>query len=215
MTKTELLSQMPRIGRCRFLLLHLLILFSYLRGQYVLLYFGFTHCPDICPSELLKVAKIQQELGMSPSYLPPLHNDGLSPLRAAKRKAPFQVKPVFISVDPARDTIDQLKYYSQGLLPLPPPPPLLFSLSSSPDFHPSFSFLTGTKQQIDQAARAFRVYFSKVDKSEELEEEYLVDHSIVLYLIDPQGEFLDFYTQGMTAVDITDKILKEMNTGAK
>jgi protein SCO1 len=51
-----------------------------------------------------------------------------------------------------------------------------------------------------------------VDKSEELEEEYLVDHSIVLYLIDPQGEFLDFYTQGMTALDITDKILKEMST---
>lgn len=83
---------------------------------------------------------------------------------------------------------------------------------TSIDFHPSFSFLTGTKQQIDQAARAYRVYFSKVDKDEELEEEYLVDHSIVLYLIDPNGEFLDFYTQGMTVKDITEKILKEMKS---
>jgi protein SCO1 len=126
------------------------------------------------------------------------------------------VKPVFISVDPARDTIDQLKYYSQG--------PFLFlslslSLSLSQtyllslDFHPSFSFLTGTKQQIDQAARAYRVYFSKVDKDEEGEEEYLVDHSIVLYLVDPQGEFLDFFTQGMTVSDISDKIVAEMKQG--
>jgi protein SCO1/2 len=70
--------------------------------------------------------------------------------------------------------------------------------------------LTGTKQQIDAVARAYRVYFSKVDKDEDSDEEYLVDHSIVLYLVDPQGEFLDFYTQKMTVVDITDKILAFM-----
>lgn len=90
-----------------------------------MLYFGFTHCPDICPSELLKVAKIQQELGslfpLFPSISLPILKFSLYFLfvafffsTLAKRKAPFQVKPVFISVDPARDTIAQLKHYSQG-----------------------------------------------------------------------------------------------------
>jgi protein SCO1/2 len=92
------------------------------RGRFTLLYFGFTFCPDICPSELVKVAKI---------------------MNALEKKNCSVVQPLFISVDPSRDTIGQLKHYSQ-------------------DFHKDFTYLTGTKDQVAAAARAYRVYFSKV-----------------------------------------------------
>ena len=139
------------------------------RGEYLLLYFGFTHCPDICPSELVKVGDIVREL----------KNRKLTP-----------VKPIFISVDPQRDSIEQLQHYSQ-------------------DFDDSFAFLTGTPDQISIASRAYRVYFSKADVVEnDGEEDYLVDHSIVLYLVGPDGEFLDFFTQKMTVNDIIPRIEK-------
>ena len=138
-------------------------------GQFTLLYFGFTYCPDICPSELVKVGEIIHEL--------------------EKRKS-IPIKPLFISVDPQRDSIEQLKHYSQ-------------------DFHNSFTYLTGTPDQISKAAKAYRVYFSKADVVEKDEEDdYLVDHSIVLYLVAPNGEFLEFFTQKVPVNDIVDKIEK-------
>lgn len=73
------------------------------RGDFLLLYFGFTHCPDICPNELVKLGKLIDNLD--------------------KRKMP-QIKPVFISVDPQRDTVGQMRHYGV-------------------DFHPSLDWLTG------------------------------------------------------------------------
>lgn len=99
------------------------------------------------------------------------------------------MKPIFISVDPSRDTIGQLRYYSQ-------------------DFHKDFTYLTGSKDQVAAAAKAYRVYFSKaIDVDAESDEEYLVDHSIVLYLVGPNGDFLDFFTQRMEVGQIVDKIV--------
>lgn len=135
------------------------------KGQFMLLYFGFTHCPDICPSELVKVGKILEQL----------------------EKQNIQVKPVFISVDPARDCLEQLKHYSQ-------------------DFHKSFSYLTGTNEQVKEAARSYRVYFSKANEDENDDEEYLVDHSIVFYFVSPTGEFVDFFTQKTQVNDVVEKI---------
>jgi len=138
-------------------------------GKYCLYYFGFTHCPDICPAELVKVAKV------------------LNVLDKKKCKA---IQPLFISVDPSRDSVGQLKHYAQ-------------------DFHKDVVYLTGTKDQVAVAAKAYRVYFSKaVDADLESDEEYLVDHSIVLYLVSPEGEFLEFFTQRMEVKDIVDKIMK-------
>jgi len=142
------------------------------RGEFLLLYFGFTHCPDICPSELVKVGNIVKEL---------------------ERRKSMPVKPVFISVDPHRDTIRQLKHYSQ-------------------DFSKAFTFLTGTPDQIAKVTRAYRVYYSKADEVEDDDEDYLVDHSIVLYLVDPEGEFQEFYTQKMEVSDIVDRITKQIAT---
>ncbi|RYY79369.1 SCO family protein [archaeon] len=98
------------------------------------------------------------------------------------------MKPLFISVDPTRDTIGQLRHYSQ-------------------DFHPSITYLTGTPEQVQKVAKTYRVYFSKVtDADLDSEEEYLVDHSIVLYLNDTKGEFVEFFTQRMDSKDIIEKI---------
>lgn len=141
------------------------------RGQYTLLYFGFTYCPDICPSELVKIGRVMDEL--------------------AKTKKISNIKPLFISVDPARDTVGQLKFYGK-------------------DFHPAFEYLTGTKEQIAAATRAFRVYFSKANEREDDDEDYLVDHSIVFYFLGPDGTFLEFFTQRSQIGDIVDKIAKHI-----
>jgi len=145
------------------------------KGKYLLLYFGFSYCPDICPSELVKLGKVMDELKKS-------------------TQDSFEVKPIFISVDPNRDSLAVLRHYAQ-------------------DFHPSIDYLTGTKTQIEKVARYFRVYFSKVDENED--EDYLVDHSIVMYLVSPEGEFLDFFTQRMQVTDIANKIVEIVNVNKK
>lgn len=100
------------------------------------------------------------------------------------------MQPLFISVDPSRDTVGQLRHYGQ-------------------DFHKSIIYLTGTTEQVAKAARAFRVYFSKVNDADlDSEEEYLVDHSIVLYLVGANGDFLDFFTQRMEVKEVVEKIAK-------
>lgn len=75
---------------------------------------------------------------------------------------------------------------------------------SNADFHPRILYLTGTQDQLAKVTKAYRVYFSKAN--EEDEENYLVDHSIVLYLIGPDGSFLDFFTQSMQPPDIVGRI---------
>lgn len=84
------------------------------------------------------------------------------------------------------------------------PTPLVFFSSLSPPPVPglasSIEYLTGTKDQVAKAAKAYRVYFSKTEEHEE-GEDYLLDHSIVIYLLAPNGDFLDFFTQRTTVSD--------------
>lgn len=109
-------------------------------------------------------------------------------LLTEKRGVADTLQPLFISVDPGRDTVGQLRHYAQ-------------------DFHPRIQYLTGTTDQVAKASKAFRVYFSKVgDADLDSDDEYLVDHSIVLYLVGPNGDFLDFFTQRMDYKDIVEKI---------
>ena len=140
------------------------------KGKFNLLYFGFTFCPDICPSELVKIKKIKNGLkaaGVNPEIL----------------------KPLYITVDPYRDSVGQMKHYRQ-------------------DFDEDIVYLTGTRDQIAKVTKAYRVYFSKANENEDSEDDYLVDHSIVMYLISPSGQFLEFFTQRMTAEEIIDKIVE-------
>jgi protein SCO1/2 len=99
-----------------------------LHGKFVLLYFGFTFCPDICPNELVKMARVTDALDALPAFRD-------------------RVVPVFITLDPARDTCAQVGAYCA-------------------DFHPKMLGLTGTPGQVAQAAKAYRVYFSEVDRGE-------------------------------------------------
>ncbi|KAI1349965.1 SCO1/SenC-domain-containing protein [Xylaria sp. FL0043] len=121
-----------------------------LKGRYSLVYFGFTHCPDICPEELDKMAQM---------------------FDLVEAQAPGAVVPVFITCDPARDTPKVLKEYLA-------------------EFHPKFIGLTGTYDDIKDVCKAYRVYFS-TPKDVKPGQDYLVDHSIYFYLMDPEGDFVE------------------------
>ena len=146
------------------------------RGQFQFVYFGFTRCPDICPNELVKIGKIFERLESNPNIS-------------------GKIKPLFISIDPRRDTIDQLKEYSQ-------------------DFHPAFDWLTGTPEQVNAIAKAYRVYWSKVDVTtdEDDDDEYSVDHTIVTYLMAPDGEFVDLFTSGVDSKQVVERITKSVES---
>jgi len=143
------------------------------QGKWLLLYFGFARCPDICPSEMLKLARVIDHLKES------------HPQLASK------LVPVFVSVDPARDSLTALKEYAK-------------------DFHPDYVFLTGSPTQVQDMAKKYRVYVSKAEETDD--GDYLVDHSIVVYFHDDKGELSDCFTQSMRPKDISEKIIKTMTT---
>lgn len=134
------------------------------RGQYMLIYFGYSFCPDVCPLELQKVS----------TALYMLEQEGLdtSPLR-----------PVFISVDPERDTVAELADFAE-------------------DFHPSLVALTGTMEEITEVADKYRVYFKK--RQQEGVEGYLMDHQSVIMVMDQDGKFNRLFTSRTTPQDIAD-----------
>lgn len=140
-------------------------------GKWLLLYFGFARCPDICPSEMVKVGKVMDTLKKEH---PKLH---------------AKIQPVFVSVDPARDSLTALREYGK-------------------DFHPSYVFLTGSPEQVQQMAKKYRVYVSKADETED--GDYLVDHSIVIYFHDDTGDLADCFTQSMRPKDVVEKIIERM-----
>jgi len=141
------------------------------KGKWLLLYFGFARCPDICPSEMVKVGKVMDTLK---EKYPKLHK---------------QIVPVFVSVDPARDSLKALKEYGK-------------------DFHPSYIFLTGAPSQVQEMAKKYRVYVSKADET--ADGDYLVDHSIVIYFHDAEGDLADCFTQSMRPSDVVEKVVERM-----
>ncbi|CAN8270013.1 unnamed protein product [Cochlearia groenlandica] len=138
-----------------------------LMGKWTILYFGFTHCPDICPDELIKLAAAIDKI---------------------KEKSGVDVLPVFISVDPERDTVQQVHEYVK-------------------EFHPKLVGLTGTPEEIKTVARSYRVYYMK---TEEEDSDYLVDHSIVMYLMSPEMSFVKFYGKNHDVDSLTDGVVKEI-----
>jgi cytochrome oxidase Cu insertion factor (SCO1/SenC/PrrC family) len=109
-------------------------------GQYVLLYFGFTYCPDICPHELVKLGRVVEKL------------DTLN----LKHK----VLPIFISLDPKRDSVAQLKEYCK-------------------DFHPRMLALTGTPGQVEKACRSYRVFYQNTNETKVRYRSFLPIHSVL------------------------------------
>ncbi|KAK4513942.1 uncharacterized protein ATC70_005949 [Mucor velutinosus] len=133
-----------------------------MNGRFTMIYFGFTHCPDICPEELDKMAEV---------------------VDAVKEEYGDHVlTPVFITCDPLRDTAEVVKDYVQ-------------------DFHPDLVGFTGSPEELKQVARSYRVY-SYTPPNVSVDDDYLVDHSIFIYLMDPQGKFIDCYARDTTSDEV-------------
>jgi protein SCO1 len=135
-----------------------------LKGKWSLIYFGYTHCPDACPTTLNAIAIALDDLG-------------------PKRDA---VRPVFITVDPERDTPEVLKSYVTS-------------------FDAPILALTGTPAEVAQAAKDYRVYYAK---HPEPGGDYSMDHSSVIYVMDPEGRFTATFTPESSPEDIAARLKK-------
>ncbi|MCW5774090.1 MAG: SCO family protein [Rhodospirillaceae bacterium] len=129
------------------------------RGRYMLVFFGFTNCPDFCPTALSGITEAMAKLG-------------------DKAK---NVVPIFITVDPERDTPAVLKNYAQN-------------------FDSRIVMLTGTPAEIAAVARAYRVYYAK--RKLEKEGEYTMDHSAYMYLMGPDGKFIAHFRHAVPPAEL-------------
>lgn len=126
-----------------------------------LLYFGYTFCPDVCPFDVARNAEAIDVLD-------------------AKG---FDVNPVFITIDPARDDVEALADYAANM-------------------HEKMIALTGTPEQIKAASQAYKTYYSKQDGDDEF---YLVDHSTFTYLVLPEYGFVEFFRRDLSPEDMAQR----------
>jgi protein SCO1/2 len=160
-----------------------------LLGKFTALYFGFTHCPDICPEELEKVA---------------------SAIKLATKQSGIEdsIVPVFITVDPERDGPALVGKYVK-------------------EFHPKMIGLTGSVEAVKDAAKQYRVYYTKASLGEITgsdtggskepgpNDDYLIDHSIITYLLDPEGNFVTFYGKNYTDTEMAASLVKQVDAWKK
>jgi len=130
------------------------------QGKYMLVYFGYTFCPDVCPTTLNEVANALDRLGPKADRL----------------------QAIFITVDPKRDTPAVMKQYAAA-------------------FSPRLLGLTGTPEEIAQAAKAYRVYYAE-HRTGPGPNDYSVDHSSILYLMGPDGKFVAPIEADQTGAEI-------------
>jgi protein SCO1 len=135
-----------------------------LKGKWHLIFFGYTHCPDACPTALNEMSLALDRLGM-------------------KRD---EVGVVFITVDPERDTPDALKSYIQS-------------------FDAPIVALTGSPEAVAQAAKAYRVFYAKHPRPDG---DYDMDHSAVIYVMNPEGRFTATFTPDSSADAIVQRLQK-------
>ena len=135
-------------------------------GHWVLLYFGYTFCPDVCPTTLAKMASALGKLGPQAD----------------------RFIPVFVTIDPARDTPSVLKTYLAA-------------------FGPQFVGLTGKPSDIAKVAHAYRVYYAKHPLAGGT---YAMDHSSVIYLVDPNGHFVKAYDDDASPQALADDLKKQL-----
>jgi len=135
------------------------------RGKFMLVFFGYTYCPDFCPTALNTMSEVMTLLGPDAD----------------------KVQPIFITIDPQRDTVEQLRLYAQS-------------------FDPRLVALTGTPEQIAIVAKAYRVYYAKAKG--ESGDDYLMDHSTFVYLMGPDGAYVTHFRYGLPAEDMAAGIRK-------
>jgi len=141
-----------------------------LRGQYLLIYFGYAHCPDVCPTTLQDMAQTLDVLGSDAAA----------------------VTPVFVTVDPVRDTPDFLKDYVAA-------------------FHPRMIGLTGSANEIAAIAKVYRVYYAKAEG--ESDDNYLMDHSSYTYLMGADGNYVALFRFGASPEDMAEGIRAALAAG--
>jgi cytochrome oxidase Cu insertion factor (SCO1/SenC/PrrC family) len=134
-------------------------------GKYMLVYFGYTFCPDICPTALENIT---------------------GALKGISQKTLDQIVPIFITIDPERDTLKFLKKYQTM-------------------YHPKITMLRGTPEKTEIAKKNYRVYGQKTIPVTG-QKEYLIDHSSIIYLMGKNGEFLAHFSHGTPSLEIINKI---------
>ena len=123
------------------------------KGKYLLVYFGYTFCPDMCPTGLQSIAHAMDQLGPTAE----------------------KVQPLFITIDPARDTEEKLREYTAS-------------------FNPKILGLRGTDEQTASVAKEYQVVYKK-QESEDGPDQYMMDHTSLIYLMDPNGKFIAIYPE--------------------
>jgi len=147
-------------------------------GAFMLLYFGFTACPDVCPEEMTKISTALVSLAQRGV---PVGAPAGTAAAAAAAGAKVGVNPVFVTIDAERDSPARSDEYAKA-------------------FHPGWVGLGGTVDETTAAAKAYRVYFAKGEI--EADGGYNVDHSIITYLVNPEGEFEEFYGKNVGAAEM-------------
>lgn len=137
-----------------------------LRGKWLLMYFGFTHCPAICPTDVAHITAAKHIIDSK------------------------EVVPVFITVDPERDTSEQLQSYFSS-------------------FHPEFIALTGSVEAIKAVEQAYKVYSQKVE--DDTMSEYTMNHSAYTYLINPEGKYVTHYRHNTSGEDMAKDVLSRLS----
>jgi cytochrome oxidase Cu insertion factor (SCO1/SenC/PrrC family) len=135
------------------------------RGKLLVIYFGYTYCPDICPTDLQSITQAA---------------DTLDPAATA-------IQPLFITIDPERDTPEHLAQYV-------------------PSFSPRLIGLTGSPDAVRRVALAYKVYYAKAPLP--TSSDYTIDHTGFIYLVDPAGLYLGFLPPG-TPADRLEHVLRE------
>jgi len=134
------------------------------RGRHMLVFFGYTHCPDICPAELQVMSAALDALGSDAD----------------------KVVPIFITLDPVRDTPEAVTAYVEN-------------------FGPNFVGLSGSPEAIAKVAKAYRVSYQKF-QDDKTGDNYSVDHSALLYLMGPDGEYITHIPYGTPASKMTETL---------
>jgi len=137
------------------------------QGRPMLVFFGYTHCPDVCPTGLQTMS------------------DALDRLEPATAE---RIQPLFVTIDPARDTAEAMADYVEH-------------------FHPALVGLTGTSEQVAKAAKSYRVYYAKQGEGEA---DYLMDHSTFTYLMDAKGEYVTHFAHGISADEMAQQIHEKL-----
>lgn len=135
------------------------------KGRFFLVYFGYTYCPDICPTALTTMAEALDHLGVEGR----------------------DIVPLFVTVDPARDTAEHLKMYVEY-------------------FHPRLIGLTGSEEQVAATAKAYRVFYARVEDENSDADDYLMDHTSIIYLMGPDGRYRTHFSHGATPEIIAERI---------